>query len=231
MTPYECQKYGIQALHALGARQTELNMLSPLSAATLKRYCGAPPRGLELRPPRLRRLTDKEQHVLTWFWVESVVAFRPQALPRDQRRFLDLFCPVCVDRAGDAPGETERRADAGGEVDRNLRMITADPLVEAVTEGLLYCVAGTGPNCVSGPARLAALCAYLKIRPWAAYEWIRDEVAPQRWWIRPCLGECGTRFASSGRDVRLCPACAALAARESDVPAEHFARRLNGAGR
>ncbi len=49
-----------------------------------------------------------------------------------------------------------------------------------------------------------ALCRVLRdVHPLAIFVFLRNEVAPRRWWMRPCAG-CGEPFAAPRPSVRFC---------------------------
>jgi hypothetical protein len=202
-------RYGLQALRGLGLRLTELAHMSPLSVATLKRYTGTEdPAFVETRAS-LERLTLQTKEALTRIWIRHIAGDRLVAPPVPQRAFLDFFCPRCLHRppprSGTATNEAGHRDVTPFVLDR---LLPAE-LLEALTSGVRTC--DTGPRvCASSPARFAAVLLALRLHPWEAYGFVTSEIAPARWWLRPCLG-CGRDVITGSPAMRLCPPCRARA--------------------
>jgi hypothetical protein len=210
-----CQRFGIRALRALGLRLTELAEVSPQSDATLKRYTSTVIPELHAIATTLTSLSHQHREVLTDFWVRIIADNRPLAPPVPQRRFLDFFCPICLTRASSANGHrTPVDNEADAEADREPLIIGARParlvaprtLEEAILKGTAACLAGANP-CASSAARFAALVQLARVRPWDAYCFIAQNVAPDKWWVRFCVG-CDAMFVSPSRASRKCHGCA-----------------------
>lgn len=197
-------RYGLQALRGLGLRLTELAQMSPLSLATLKRHTRTiDPTFVQMRTS-LEKLTIASKEALTLIWVHSIAGGRPIAPPVPQRAFLDFFCPHCLGRSspGWEPLATSRaRHCLPYVVDGS----SAADLTHALTSGLEVCEDGARV-CASAPARFAAVLLALRVNPWDAYGFVTAEVAPNRWWVRPCLG-CGRDAITESPATRLCPQC------------------------
>jgi hypothetical protein len=210
-----CQRFGIQALRSLGLRITELVEMSPQSVATIKRYTRTVIPELRMVSAALTPITHQHRDVLTDFWVRIIAENRQLAPPVPQRRFLDCFCPICLTRASSAHGNRPPSDDdVESETDGELRIAGAPPtrvavpgnLEDAILRGTAACLAGANP-CASSAARFAALVQLSRVRPWDAYCFITQNVAPDRWWLRVCVG-CETTFVSQSRASRKCHRCA-----------------------
>jgi hypothetical protein len=197
-------RYGLQALRGLGLRLTELAQMSPLSLATLKRHTRTiDPTFVQMRAS-LEKLTIVSKEALTLIWVRSIAGGRPIPPPVPQRAFLDFFCPHCLDRSSPEwePLATSRARhcppyviDGSSDAD----------LTHALTSGLEVCEVGARV-CASAPARFAAVLLALRVHPWEAHAFVTAEIAPNRWWVRPCLG-CGRDVITESPATRLCPQC------------------------
>lgn len=209
------RRFGIQALRSLGLRITELAEMSPQSVATLKRYTKTIIPEVRMMAPALTAVSSQHRVVLTDFWVRIIAENRQIAPPVSQRRFLDFFCPICLTRPstnGHRPPADEDDIEAG--TDGELQIAGAPPirsvvpgnLEDAILEGTAVCLAGANP-CASSAARFAALAQLGGVRPWEAYRFITRNVAPDRWWIRTCVG-CDKAFVSESRASRKCHGCA-----------------------
>lgn len=209
-------RFGIQALRSLGLRITELAEMSPQSVATIKRYTRSVIPELRMMADALMPISYHHREVLTDFWVRIIAENRPLAPPVPQRRFLDFFCPICLTRSPSTNGH--RRAanddDVESETDRELLIAGARPtrgvvprnLEDAILSGTAACLAGANP-CASSAARFAALVQLSRVRPWDAYCFIAQNIAPDKWWLRICVG-CDTTFVSQSRASRKCHSCA-----------------------
>jgi len=209
------QRFGIQALRSLGLRITELAEMSPQSVATIKRYTKTVIPELRLMATALTAVSSHQRDVLTDFWVLIIAENRPIAPPVPQRRFLDFFCPTCVTRPstnGRQPPVDEDNVEPETESDLRIagaapiRGVTPSNLEDAILEGTAACQAGANP-CASSAARFAALVQLSSVRPWDAYHFITQNVAPDKWWIRTCIG-CDRVFVSQSRASRKCHSCA-----------------------
>lgn len=206
-----CQRFGIQALRSLGLRITELADMSPQSVATIKRYTRTVIPEFRMMTAALTSISYQHRQVLTDFWVRIIAENRQLAPPVPQRRFLDFFCPICVTRPSSSNGD---RPAAEDETGNNFRIAGAPPtrvsvprsLEDAILMGTAACLAGANP-CPSSAARFAALVQLSRVRPWDAYCFIAQNVAPDKWWIRTCVG-CDTTFVSQSRASRKCHSCA-----------------------
>lgn len=209
------QRFGIQALRSLGLRITELAEMSPQSVATIKRYTRTVIPELRMVAAALTPISHQHRDVLTDFWVRIIAENRQLAPPVPQHRFLDFFCPICLTRAPSANGHhSPADDDIESERDGDLRIAGAPPtrvvvprsLEDAILRGTAACLAGAIP-CASSAARFAALVQLSRVRPWDAYCFITQNVAPDRWWLRICVG-CDTTFVSQSRASRKCHSCA-----------------------
>ena len=207
------QRFGIQALRSLGLRITELSEMSPQSVATIKRYSRTTIPELRDMASVLSAVSYQHREVLIDFWVCIIAENQPIAPPVPQRRFLDFFCPICLTRAA----TSVRRPRTGrDDVALNeelpttgafaIRSTAISSLEDAILEGTAACQAGAIP-CASSAARFAALVQLTQVRPWDAYQFITQNVGPDRWWIRTCIG-CDTAFVSQSRASRKCQGCA-----------------------
>ncbi len=210
------QRFGLQALRSLGLRITELIEMSPQSAATIKRYTKTVIPEFRMMVTAFTAVSAQHRDVLTDFWVRIIAENRQIAPPVPQRRFLDFFCPICLTR----PSSTNGRRPLGGEddeeseTDRELQIAGAPPirgvipgnLEDAILTGTAACQAGANP-CASSAARFAALAQLSRVRPWDAYLFVTQNIAPDKWWIRTCIG-CDRAFVSESRASRKCHSCA-----------------------
>ncbi|MGQ0723272.1 MAG: hypothetical protein ACT4PE_17125 [Candidatus Eiseniibacteriota bacterium] len=211
-----CQRVGIQALRSLGLRITELAEMSPQSVATIKRYTRIVIPEFRMMTAALTPVSYQHRQVLTDFWVRIIAENRPLAPPVPQRRFLDFFCPICLTRPSSTNGHRPPAAcdDVESETDGELQIAGAPPtrvvvpqsLEDAILRGTAACLAGANP-CASSAARFAALVQLSRVRPWDAYCFIAQSVAPDKWWLRVCVG-CDTTFVSQSRASRKCHSCA-----------------------
>jgi hypothetical protein len=211
-----CYRVGIQALRSLGLRITELAEISPQSVATIKRYTRSVVPELRLMADALTPISHHHREVLTDFWVRIIAENRLLAPPVPQRRFLDFFCPICLTRAASANGHrtstSDGVVDAAGNRDlliagaRPTRSVVPRTLEDAILIGTAACFTGASP-CASSAARFAALVQLTRVRPWDAYCFITQNVAPERWWVRACVG-CDAMFVSQARASRKCQSCA-----------------------
>ncbi len=216
MVDNACQRFGIKALRSLGLRITELAEMSPQSVATIKRYTRTVIPELRMMATALTAVTYQHREVLTDFWVRIIAENHPVAPPVPRRRFLDFFCPICLTRPSSTNGQRPPANEEGlaSEIDGELLIAGAPPirgadpgnLEDAILEGSAACQAGANP-CASSAARFAALVQLLRVRPWDAYQFITQNVAPDRWWIRTCIG-CDRAFVSESRASRKCHSCA-----------------------
>ena len=201
------QRFGVQALRSLGLRITELAEMSPQSVATIKRYTRTVIPELRMMATALTAVSYQHREMLTDFWVRIIVENQPIAPPVPQRRFLDFFCPICLTRTsptnGQRPPVDEKDVESGAPP---IRRVPAGNLEDAILEGTAACQAGANP-CASSAARFAALVQLTHVRPWDAYQFITQNVAPDRWWIRTCVG-CDRAFVSESRASRKCQNCA-----------------------
>ena len=192
------QRFGVQALRSLGLRITELAEMSPQSVATIKRYTRTVIPELRMMATALTAVSYQHREMLTDFWVRIIAENQPIAPPVPQRRFLDFFCPICLTRTlptkGQRPPVDEKDVESAGNLE------------DAILEGTAACQAGANP-CASSAARFAALVQLTHVRPWDAYQFITQNVAPDRWWIRTCVG-CDRAFVSESRASRKCQSCA-----------------------
>jgi len=210
------QRFGIQALRSLGLRITELAELSPQSVATIKRYTRTVIPEFHMMVTALTPVSHQHRDVLTDFWVRIIADNRALAPPVPQRRFLDFFCPICLTRPSPTNGHRPPadEDDVEAETDSELRLAGAPPtrdvvphtLEDAILRGTAACLAGANP-CASSAARFAALVQLSRLRPWDAYCFITQNVAPDKWWLRVCVG-CDTTFVSQSRASRKCHSCA-----------------------
>ncbi len=192
------QRFGVQALRSLGLRITELTEMSPQSVATIKRYTKTVIPELRVMATALTGVSS--QH-------------RPVAPPVPQRRFLDFFCPICLTRPS-TNGQPPPADELEPITEIDLRIAGAPPirgvvpstLEAAILEGTAACQAGANP-CASSAPRFAALAQLCGVRPWDAYHFITQNVAPDKWWIRTCIG-CDRAFVSQLRASRKCHSCA-----------------------
>ena len=214
--PKASQRFGIRALRSLGLRITELVEMSPQSAATIKRYTKTVIPELRMMVSALTPVHSQHREILTDFWVRIIAENRQIAPPVPHRRFLDFFCPICLTRPssenGHAPLSEEDASEP--EADNMLQIAGAPPirgvtpgnLEDAILRGTAACQAGANP-CASSAARFAALVQLSRVRPWDAYCFVTQNVAPDRWWIRTCIG-CDRAFVSESRASRKCHSCA-----------------------
>ncbi|MBI1795622.1 MAG: hypothetical protein HYR74_01070, partial [Candidatus Eisenbacteria bacterium] len=190
------RRFGIQALRSLGLRITELAEMSPQSVATIKRYTKTLIPELRLMVTGLTAVSSQHRDVLTDFWVQIIAETRQIAPPVPQRRFLDFFCPICLTRPStnrhqppvdqdDVEPETDSERQIAGAPP--IRGVIPGNLEDAILEGTAACQAGANP-CASSAARFAALVQLSSVRPWDAYHFITQNVAPDKWWIRTCIG-------------------------------------------
>jgi len=210
------QRFGIQALRSFGLRITELVEMSPQSAATIKRYTQTVIPELRMMVNALTPVHSQHREVLTDFWVRIIAENRQIAPPVPHRRFLDFFCPICLTRPSSTNGHPPLLAedDRESETDSELQIAGAPPirgvipgnLEDAILKGTAACQAGANP-CASSAARFAALVQLSRVRPWDAYRFITQNVAPDKWWIRTCIG-CDRAFVSESRASRKCHSCA-----------------------
>ena len=207
------QRFGVQALRSLGLRITELTEMSPQSVATIKRYTKTVIPELRVMATALTGVSSQQREILTDFWVRIIAENRPVAPPVPQRRFLDFFCPICLTRPstnGHPPPADDREPIT--EIDLRIagaapiRGVVPSTLEAAILEGTAACQAGANP-CASSAPRFAALAQLCGVRPWDAYHFITQNVAPDKWWIRTCIG-CDRAFVSQLRASRKCHSCA-----------------------
>jgi hypothetical protein len=208
-TGREALRYGLQALRALGLRLTELAQMSPLSVATLKRHTRSLDPSLAAEGASLEKLSLQSKEALTLVWVHAIARGRPLAPPVPQRAFLDFFCSVCLTRSS-------RPSPSDGLVERDRTGGWPADLTEALVYGLQTCERGAGV-CASAPARFAALLLALRVHPWEAYSFVIGEIAPQRWWVRTCLG-CERDVVTEAASTRLCVPCRARSRRSTSHP-------------
>lgn len=209
-------RVGIQALRSLGLRITELTEMSPQSVATIKRYTRTVIPELRMTASALTAVSAQHREVLTDFWVRIIADTRPIAPPVPRRPFLDFFCPICLTRPASTNGHRPAADEAGVAAEPGgalliagappIRGATPGTLEEALLEGTAACQAGAIP-CASSAARFAALVQLAQVRPWDAYQFLTQHVAPDRWWIRTCIG-CDRAFVSESRASRKCRGCA-----------------------
>lgn len=209
------QRFGIRALRSLGLRITELAEMSPQSVATIKRYTKSVIPELRMMVTALTPVTYQHRDVLTDFWVRIIAENRQIAPPVPQRRFLDFFCPICLTRPS-TNGHRPPADEDGLESETNSELLIAGAppsrgaipgnLEDAILNGTAACQAGANP-CASSAARFAALVQLSGVRPWDAYYFMTQNIAPDKWWIRTCIG-CDRAFVSQSRASRKCHSCA-----------------------
>lgn len=208
------QRFGVQALRSFGLRLTELVEMSPQSVATVKRYTRTVIPELRMMAASLTAVSNQHREMLTDFWVRIIAENHPIGPPVPQRRFLDVFCPICVTRPPSTGGHSSADDEDEAETDGEFLFAGAPPsrglipgtLEEAILNGTAACHAGANP-CASSAARFAALVQLVRVRPWDAYCFITQNVAPDRWWLRTCVG-CDKVFVSESRASRKCQSCA-----------------------
>jgi hypothetical protein len=185
--------------------------------ATIKRYTRTVIPELRMVAAGLTPISHQHRDVLTDFWVRIIAENQQIAPPVTHRRFLDFFCPICLTRPSSTNGRPPP-ADADvteSETDCHLQTAGAPPigrvmlgnLEDAILRGTAACAAGANP-CASSAARFAALVQLSSVRPWDAYRFITQNVGPDKWWIRTCVG-CGRPFVSDSRGSRKCRSCTA----------------------
>jgi hypothetical protein len=144
--------------------------------------------------------------MLTDFWVRIIAENQPIAPPVPQRRFLDFFCPICLTRP--SPRNGHRSSELEGDIEScapSMRSASPGNLEDAILEGTAACESGANP-CASSAARFAALVQLTHVRPWDGYQFITQNIAPDRWWVRNCIG-CDRAFVSESRASRKCHSC------------------------
>ena len=201
-------RYGLQALRGLGLRLTELAQMSPLSVATLKRHTRVVNPSFAVMGVSMEKLTLQGKEALTLIWVHSIASGRPLAPPVPQRAFLDFFCSICLTKPLAVRDAVRPQTHRGRPFDPSTAGGRAPgDLTEALTYGLETCEMGARV-CASSPARFAAILLALRVHPWDAYAFVTGEIAPNRWWVRACLG-CERDVVTDSVSTRLCPHCRA----------------------
>jgi hypothetical protein len=206
------QRFGVQALRSLGLRVTELAEMSPQSVATIKRYTRTIIPELRMMAGSLTTVGAQHREMLTDFWVRIIAENQPIGPPVPHRRFLEFFCPICLTPPSSSNGSRPLRDEEDDEKGLLIagasatRSATPGSLENAILEGTAACMAGANP-CASSAARFAALVQLTQVRPWDAYQFITQNIAPDRWWIRTCVG-CDAAFVSQSRASRKCHGCA-----------------------